>query len=324
LKSSSRRNRARKTATAKFDAEQAKKKAQKNPVRLNVVFYGNGSASGDVEMQDAPTTPQPPTIVPILLPRAFLQPAVSEPSEESLAAASGPSFSGQPAAFIRDQLESLGPRFLRTVASVTAEVNSAALPKELAVIVNDLTATDYPTHMLAVYAPVPKKSENASPASLPKTEVKLYPVHALFMASHCARLGPFPPSPITDEVSTPLSTPSTITLPVRPMCLPSPETFPLLLHYLYLRRQEVLFDAFLPTEPSPEFVEDCNSDEHVISLAKDLGTKFNASTLLKHAKVIQGLWSNACALGVFDEGLWAAIDSCYEVLLNALAIGTGN
>ncbi|KAE9398162.1 hypothetical protein BT96DRAFT_976602 [Gymnopus androsaceus JB14] len=87
---------------------------------------------------------------------------------------------------------------------------------------------------------------------------------------------------------------------------------------------EVLFDAFLLTEPSPEFVEDCNSDEHVISLAKDLGTKFNASTLLKHAKVIQGLWSNACALGVFDEGLWAAIDSCYEALLNALAIGTGN
>ncbi|KAE9398159.1 hypothetical protein BT96DRAFT_43331 [Gymnopus androsaceus JB14] len=255
-------------------------------------------------MQDAPTTPQPPTIVPILLPRAFLQPAVSEPSEESLAAASGSSFSGQPAAFIRDQLELLGPRFLRTVASVTAEVNSAALPKDLRVST--------------------KKSENAYPASLPKTKLKLYPVHVLFMVSHCARLGPFPPSPITDEVSTPVSTPSTITLPVRPMCLPSPKTFPLLLHYLYLRRQEVLFDAFLPTEPSPEFVEDCNSDEHVISLAKDLGTKINASTLLKHAKVIQGLWSNACALGMFDEGLWAVIDSCYEALLNALAIGTGN
>ncbi|KAE9384876.1 hypothetical protein BT96DRAFT_1094230, partial [Gymnopus androsaceus JB14] len=125
----------------------------------------------------------------------------------------------------RDQLESLGPRLLRTVASVTAEVNSAALPKELAVIVNVLTATNYPTHMLVVYAPVPKKSENASPASLPKTKVKLYPVHALFMASHCARLGPFPPSPITVEVSTPLSTLSTITLPIRPMCLPSPRPF---------------------------------------------------------------------------------------------------
>ncbi|KAE9389535.1 hypothetical protein BT96DRAFT_1069953 [Gymnopus androsaceus JB14] len=189
------------------------------------------------------------------------------------------------------------------MASVTAEVNSAALPKELAVIVNVLTATNYPTHMLAVYAPVPKKSTNASPASLPKTEVKLHPVHALFMASHCTRLGPFPPSPITIEVSTPLSTPSTITLPVHPMCLPSPKTFPLLPHYLYLRCQEVLFDAFLPTKPSPEFVDDCNSDEHVILLTKDLGTKFNTSTLLKHTNVIQGLWLNACALGVFDEGL---------------------
>ncbi|KAE9403695.1 hypothetical protein BT96DRAFT_814629 [Gymnopus androsaceus JB14] len=262
---------------------------------------------------------QPATIVPILLPRAFLQPPVSEPSEESLAAASGSSFSGQPAAFIRDQLESLGPRLLRTVGSVTAEVNSASLPKELAVIVNDLTATNYPTHMLAVYAPVPK---NASRASIPQTEVKLYPVHALLMASHCARLGPFAPSPTTDQIPTPASNPSTITLPVRPMCLPSPETFPVLLNYLYLRRQEVLFDAFLPTGLSFEFVDNCNSTEHVISLGKDFGTKFNASTLLRHVKVIQGIWSNACVLGVFDEGLWAAIDSCYEVLLNVLAIGT--
>lgn len=211
---------------------------------------------------------------------------------------------------------------LRTIASVSAQVDSSALPKELAVVVNDLTATDYPTHMLAVYAPVPKKSENAP---LPKTEVKLYPVHALFMASHCAKLGAFPPSPTSDQTFTPVeSTPRTVTLPVRPMCLPSPETFPVLLQYLYLRRQEVLFDAFLPTEPPSSFVDNCSSDDQVISLAKDFGTKFNASTLLKHAKVIQGIWSNVCALGVFDEGLWAAIDSCYEVLLNALAIGTGN
>ncbi|KAE9393955.1 hypothetical protein BT96DRAFT_998956 [Gymnopus androsaceus JB14] len=70
-------------------------------------------------------------IVPILLPRAF-QPPVSEPSEELLAAASGSSFSGQPAAFIREQLESLGPRLLRTVAGVTAEPENtslASLPK---------------------------------------------------------------------------------------------------------------------------------------------------------------------------------------------------
>ncbi|KAE9386143.1 hypothetical protein BT96DRAFT_1006386 [Gymnopus androsaceus JB14] len=120
-------------------------------------------------------------------------------------------------------LELLGPQLLRTVDSVTAEVNNASLPKELAVIVNDLTATNYPMHMLAIYAPLPK---SASQASIPKTEVKLYPVPALLMASHCARLGPFPPSPTTDQISTPASNPNTITLPVCPMCLPSPETFP--------------------------------------------------------------------------------------------------
>lgn len=210
------------------------------------------------------------------------------------------------------------------MTSVSAEVDSASLPKELTVVVNDLAATNYPTHMLAVYAPVPKKAENASATPMPKTEVKLYPVHALLIASHCAKLGALPPSPITNQVFPPASTPRTVTIPVRTMCLPSPETFPVLLTYLYLRRQEVLFDAFLPTEPPSEFINDCTSEEQIISLAKNLGTKFGASVLLRRAKFIQGIWSNACVLGLFDEGLWAAIDSCYEVLLNALAIGTGN
>jgi len=39
--------------------------------------------------------------------------------------------------------------------------------------------------------------------------------------------------------------------------------------------------------------------------------------------LVHGLWTNVCALGVADEGLWEVIDACWEVLLQALAVGTG-
>ncbi|KIK58180.1 hypothetical protein GYMLUDRAFT_246219 [Collybiopsis luxurians FD-317 M1] len=324
----SRTRKNRKTlSSAKFDAERARKKAQKNaPVRLNVVVYGNGTENADVEMQDTPgsSAPRPPKVVPVVLPRAFLQPPVCEPSAEAIAAATGAPYNGQTAAFVRDNLESLGSRSLKTACSVTAQVDNSVLPKELDVVVNDLTATNYPTHMLAVYAPVPKKPENVSSWVPPKTDIKLYPVHAIFMAAHCAKLGPFSPSSTTTTEFTPTSTPRKVTLPVRPLCLPSPSTFPTLLRYFYLRSQDALFEAFLPSIPPLEFMENCTSEEQMYALAKRIGETFTPTTLLKYAKTIQGVWQNACALGIFDDGLWNAIDSCYEVILSALAIGTGN
>ncbi|KAF5387493.1 hypothetical protein D9757_006512 [Collybiopsis confluens] len=316
------------TKSVKFDAERAKKKAQKNTlVRLNVVVYGNGNESADVEMKDAagPSSPRVPKVVPVVLPRAFLQPSVCEPSDEAIAAATGSSYSGQTAAFVRDNLESMGSQSLKAVCSITAEVNHAVLPKEMDVVVNDTAASNYPTHMLAVYAPVPPKPENAPSSWVPpKTDIKLYPVHAIFMASHCAKLSAFPPSPTIATEFTPSSTPRTVTLPVRPLCLPSPSTFPTLLRHFYLRSQDALFESFLPSVPPLEFIENCTSEEQTQALAKVIGETYTPLALLKYAKTIQGVWQNACALGVFDDQLWNAIDACYEVILSALAIGTGN
>ncbi|KAF9066306.1 hypothetical protein BDP27DRAFT_1227722 [Rhodocollybia butyracea] len=323
----SRRSNTRKPkSAARFDAEQAKKRASKNKtVRLNVVVYANAP---DVQMGDA-HTPVAPTVIPVQLPRIFQQPPVCEPSAEALAAATRPPYNGQPAAFVRDAIEDCGPRSLKTLCSVSTQVDNAILPKELAIVVNDLSATDYPTHMLAVYAPVPKRPDHA-PASWtpPRTEVKMYPVHAIFMAAHCAKLGPFPASPTLsqDFDASPSSsgTPRTITIPVRPLCLPSPATFPTLLRYFYLRRPEILLAHFLPCPFSSEFVQDPLAEENIRVMAQQIGETFNPTTILRYAKTIQGVWQNACALGAFDEGLWAAIDACYEILLQALAIGTGN
>ncbi|KAJ3728496.1 hypothetical protein C8R42DRAFT_638265 [Lentinula raphanica] len=363
---------------AEFDAEQAKKKAKKakktttttttttttqtnQSVRLNVVLYGSGEnnvdVDVDVEMQDVAgpscsqqQRQQQPSIVPVMLPRALNQPPVCEPSDEAIAAATGPSYCGQPAAFVRDELQASGPRSLRTLCSVQTQViNPSVLPKELPIVVTDRTAVDYPTHMLAVYAPVPKKPSNASPQASwvpPKTDVKMYPVHALFLAAHCGKLGPFPPSPslspspsaFESELAVPASEeePRTLTVPVRPLCLPSPPTFPHLLHYFYLRRPEVLFRAFFPCEFSTDFVRHCTSsssspspssesesesEKEIHALATHIGQTFTPGVILKHTKVIHGVWQNACALGAVDEGLWGAIGVGYEVMLGALAVG---
>ncbi|KAJ3822620.1 hypothetical protein F5880DRAFT_1483753 [Lentinula raphanica] len=275
---------------------------------------------------------QQPSIVPVMLPRALNQPPVCEPSDEAIAAATGPSYCGQPAAFVRDELQASGPRSLRTLCSVQTQViNPSVLPKELPIVVTDRTAVDYPTHMLAVYAPVPKAPpSNASPQASaswvpPKTDVKMYPVHALFLAAHCGKLGPFPPSPslslspsaFESEAVPPSSSEEeprtlTLTVPVRPLCLPSPPTFPHLLHYFYLRRPEVLFRAFFPCEFSTDFIH---------ALATHIGQTFTPGVILKHTRVIHGVWQNACALGAVDEGLWGAIGVGYEVMLGALAVG---
>ncbi|KAJ3755810.1 hypothetical protein EV360DRAFT_85563 [Lentinula raphanica] len=355
--------------TAELDAELAKKKAKKSlsartttqskqSVCLNVVLYGSGENTNnnnnnnknnnvvdvdvDVEMQDVAgpscsrsQQQQQPSIVPVLLPRALNQPPVCEPSDEAIAAATGPSYCGQPAAFVRDELEASGPRSLRTLCSVQTQViNPSVLPKELPIVVNDRTAVDYPTHMLAVYAPVPKAPpSNASPQASaswvpPKTDVKMYPVHALFLAAHCGKLGPFPPSPSPsdDKAREPREPrePRTLTLPVRPLCLPSPPTFPHLLHYFYLRRPEVLFRVFFPCEFSTDFVQNSCSgsgSEEIHALATHIGQTFTPGVILKHTRVIHGVWQNACALGAVDDGLWGAIDVGYEVMLGALAVG---
>ena len=42
------------------------------------------------------------------------------------------------------------------------------------------------------------------------------------------------------------------------------------------------------------------------------------STLMSHIKVVNGLWQNVCALGVFDAELWGVMDLAWEVVLAAM------
>ena len=42
------------------------------------------------------------------------------------------------------------------------------------------------------------------------------------------------------------------------------------------------------------------------------------AALMQHVKVINGLWQNVCALGVFDLELWGAMDLAWDAVLGAL------
>jgi hypothetical protein len=172
------------------------------------------------------------------------------------------------------------------------------LPRELEVVVNNISG-EAPTHLLAVH-------------SKPATRVSLFPVHALVLAAHCAHVPPFPHA----DSKTPAEAGSKLTLPVTPFCIPNPETFSIILYYLYTKRMERVFAALLPiplrgVKPS------------IDQLSQLYAATFTVHTLLSHAAKVHGLWSNVTALGVFDDKLSRVIEVAWEVLLSALAIKTG-
>ena len=165
-------------------------------------------------------------------------------------------------------------------------------------MINDISS-EAPTHLLAVHAK-------------PATRVSLFPVHAIILAAHCARLPPFPPS----SSRTPAEAGSKITFPVTPFFIPNPETFPIILHYLYTKRVDRLFSALLPLPLQ-------SGKPSIDELSRTYSSTFTVQALLYHAARVHGLWSNVAALGIFDERLSQVIEVAWDVLLKALAVSTG-
>lgn len=149
--------------------------------------------------------------------------------------------------------------------------------------------------------------------------VTLYPVHSLVFASHCASLPRFPsPLPVTvpegDEIRK-------VDVPVWPLCLPSPATYPHLSTYLYNKRTDLFMKSVLPRPPPSTFEQ---GPSQVYAFARELAETFTVQMLVKHALMVFGVWQNVCALGVFDDNLWETLDTLWELLLTSIAIGSGN
>lgn len=77
-----------------------------------------------------------------------------------------------------------------------------------------------------------------------------------------------------------------------------------------------LIPIMLPTSPMEQ------PDKHE-SFAQSLGTKFSVPGLIQHMTIVHGMWQNACALGIFDDNLWDAMDFAWKLLLMGLAVCTG-
>lgn len=199
-------------------------------------------------------------------------------------------------------------RMLSALSSITAQPAKDRLPRELDVLVHDMSAY-CPTHMLAVYS---MTSPNAR-----AHKVTLYPAHHAVLAAYCKNLPRLPPpNPARNHISAT----QTISLPVVPLCLPCPDTFPLLQSYFYTRRVDALLAALLPIAPAMSESGGQPLSDILGQLARRLSMECTTEKLLGYSITIRGLWRNVCALGVDDEALWRAMDMAWNVVLAAISI----
>lgn len=201
---------------------------------------------------------------------------------------------------------------LRVLAGIKAEPVSNVLPKELSIVVNDLSS-DMPTHMFAVFS-------SRQPATS-RRHVTLFPAHNLVFATHCANL-PILPAP---QPALPGCAGQEIKVPVVPLCIPAPEVFPQLSTFLYTKRIDHLLGSLLPCPTPPQlYLDDPTTVVPLLEkFAQKLAQTYTAQALLMHIGRVHGMWRNAVALGIPDERLWCALDVAWEVLLTSLAMSIG-
>ncbi|KAJ3563871.1 hypothetical protein NP233_g8655 [Leucocoprinus birnbaumii] len=309
----------------RYIVEQAKRrsiiKSPTNTVRMSFPIVSRLPNEGDVAMKDAPPVPAG-TPRAVDFPMYLGRPDFVEVPRSSIEAIDT-ELANADVRYIRDTLMSstMGPSMYPVLRRYTAKdkdaLSTGTLPREITIIIEDMTSI-LPTHMMAVHGPRPKNTPEA------RTKVTLYPVHSLILAAHCANLPAFPaPSGAHTNPNTPrveaAANAREIELPVRPLCLHSPKTFPILLEYLYLRRPEVLLRHLVPMSLPTTLVEVPEQHE---SVARVLGTALSVQGLVTQITIVHGIWQNACALGVFDDELWSAIDFAWKLLLMSLAVAT--
>ena len=184
---------------------------------------------------------------------------------------------------------------LRVTRNATATPPSGELPPELGLVCNDVSV-EPPSHIIAAYSTI-------------KTRVTLFPVHALVISANCAHVPTLPRS----KPKTPSSPGGTVMIPILSLRIPCLTTFPSLLSYLYTKHIDQLLFELLPAQNTTPIAQ----------LARAYATRLSVKELFIQVQKVYGLWGNVAALGVFDDKLFQALEMAWEVLLNALAIKSG-
>ncbi|RDX42882.1 hypothetical protein K466DRAFT_584107 [Polyporus arcularius HHB13444] len=280
------------------------------------------------------------------IPRRLARPSFNEPSRDAIARLD-PGLAGVPLEYIRRLVDSNCQQMLSALSLLTipSALPYAHLPQSIDAPVRPTSQapdmSSFPTHVFAILssrmsAKTPTVASFADRHSLPpSTTVPLYPASALVMAVHCSLLPPLPQAPRSAGRR------AALTLPIVPLTVPSPETYALLHAYLHTMRPDTLLASLLPSlaQSFPQLSSAGSSggpnklhyvgqfsSEHLMRLAHALagaafqrgGAQNALSGLMSHVKVINGLWQNVCALGVFDAELWGVMDLAWEVVLMAM------
>ena len=191
-----------------------------------------------------------------------------------------------------------------------SSLSRSQLHSTMTVPVRVSSETELPTHILAL----------SSSTSSGSDQVRLFPIHSLVLASHCARLPRLPHS----QAST---SSSQVTLPVLPMTVPSPAAFAVLHQFMYHHRLDSVLKALFPLPPnflqslSHHTVQATLSSEPTLrQLSAYLCSSANSNlqTLTSHAAHVKELWQDMAALGLYDPELWDTIDLAWEIVLGAL------
>ncbi|KAI0363965.1 hypothetical protein BV20DRAFT_1039635 [Pilatotrama ljubarskyi] len=289
---------------------------------------------------------QSPVAQKLNIPRRLARPTFSEPSRDSIARID-PALASVPLEYIRKMLAGNANQMITALSLLTIpnSLPCAHLPPTLDAPVRPSSQmpdlSSFPTHVLAILS---SRSSSSTPtvasftdkASLPASAtMPLYPVSALVLAAHCSLLPPLPQGLPSNGRR------ATLTLPVIPLTVPSPETFALLHAYLHTMRPDTLLASLLPGIASsiPQMSAASSSagsgklvyvsqfsSERLLRLAHALagaafqrgGPQGAMGGLMAHVKLINGLWQNVCALGVFDAELWGVMDLAWEVVLAAM------
>ncbi|KAI0319345.1 hypothetical protein OF83DRAFT_1055170 [Amylostereum chailletii] len=260
----------------------------------------------DLTLPATPTTPQQT----VNLSRFLGYPGHKDPSPEALAAIGLDESTNM--VYFKQVLAELGPEMLQSSASVCTH-QATRLHKELEITIDD-PRQHLPTHMLAVWGNFQKPTE--------RCKVTMHPVHNSVLSVYCANLPPLP----TPDMPLDRSSGVKYTVPVVPLGVPSPTTFPRLCNYLYTKDYHSLFQSFFPTTPVPTPLKDMGEVERqallITEFARRLSVTYTPQILLVRAMAVKGMWANTCALGISDHNLLTVLDLAWEIYINALAMST--
>ncbi|KAL5478434.1 hypothetical protein ACEPAI_2618 [Sanghuangporus weigelae] len=199
-----------------------------------------------------------------------------------------------------------------TISAPIVATHSGDVPAFVTIgVPKTVRAEHMPTHMLAVHNGDPKVKYK---------KVLLIPAHAQVLAAHCGRVPPIPnlspPESTLDPRTVDDTRCHTRVVPLLPFCLPSIETFPLMMHFLCTQDTSVLFRELIPIGPPDGGMWQGDFSR----LAEELAKVYTGSSILSGALRVYAVWQNACSLGVLNPALWNVIDMAWKAHRNALLL----